>query len=322
MPNNVSRRHHYNPSFLLEKFADCKGNLWVYDALLNRKFKGAPSTVGLERDFYSLDGQNPRDGIEKFLAQEIDGPGADAIEGLINGEHLTATRAMSFMRFVAAQLQRTPSSLQRLSDVLAPYLQEMCERMARFDQEFRESLSSGLSDKGCSAADIQQFLQSVQHGEFKIAPSRDLVIVQSLNLIGDVATALSRMRWKFATLDSNDPDLILGDHPVILADVGPPSIPPRPLGLRNPHMQVTMPFHARKVALGSWDGETCYCSLAPGAATDVNEQTLRNAHRFVFASSDSDSLLEQSLRLHGRGPRVTVEHLNRGTTLVIRTEYT
>jgi hypothetical protein len=318
---NVSHDHHYTPCFLLKKFTDHEGSLWVYDASLGRKFETGPLRAGFERDFYALDGQDPPDWIETFLAEAIDGPGADAIEGLINGETLTETRFRHFLCFVAAQLQRTPNALQRLSDVLAPTFQEMCLRMVRFDQEFRENLSASLSQKGYSVDEIRAFVQSLERGEFKVGPSRDLVLIQSLKLIDNLSFELSKMRWRFATLDSSDPDLILGDHPVLLEDAGPPEIPPRPLGIRNRHILITMPFHRRKVAFGAWEDEPCYCSLCPGAAAGINEITLRHAQRFAYASFDSDQILEQAVRLRGSGPRVNVQQLKRGTTLEIRTEY-
>jgi hypothetical protein len=320
-PQNISHDHHYVPRLLLKRFTDNDGNLWVYDALLRRKFKTGPSRAGQETDFYALDGQHPPDSIEKFLAQAVDGPGADAIEGLINGEHLTSSRIMGFMFFVAAQLQRTPNAFQRLSDVLSPIFKEMCLRMVRFDQDFRQSLSKSLSENGSSADDIREFFQFLERGEFKVGPSLELVLVQSLKLIDGLGVELSKMNWKFADLDSNDADLILGDHPVILEDSGPPEIPPRPLGIRNPYLQILMPFHPRKVALGSWEGVPCYGSLRPGAAAEIYELTLGHAHRFVYTSRDSDQILEQAVRLRGSGPRVNVQHWKRGATLEIRTEY-
>jgi Protein of unknown function (DUF4238) len=38
---NISHRHHYVPKFLLEKFTDANGDLWVYDTRLQKKSKAA-----------------------------------------------------------------------------------------------------------------------------------------------------------------------------------------------------------------------------------------------------------------------------------------
>ena|SRR5258707_11950085 len=62
---------------------------------------------------------------------------------------------------------------------------------------------------------IQEFFQFLERGEFKVGPSRELVLVQSLKLLDGLGVELSKMNWKFADLDSKDADLILGDHPVI-----------------------------------------------------------------------------------------------------------
>jgi hypothetical protein len=318
---NVARRHHYVPKFLLKNFTDSNGDLWVYDIAHRRKFKGAPGTVALERNFYALPGQTSDDAIERFLARIIDGPGADAIEGLSKGEQLNGSRANAFMGFAAAQMQRTPGSFQRLEDVLTPYMQEMCERIAKFDRGFREHFVQSLSVMGSSPEETEKLLQSLERGKFKVRPSRSVVLLQSLKLIENIAVELAKMRWKFVALDPSDPDLILGDQPVMLTDAGPASSRPRPLGIRNPHIQVLLPFHCRKAALACWDGETSYGSFSPGASADINELTLRYAHRFVFASYDSDALLDQAIELHGSGPRVQVKRVRDEKSFVVQTEY-
>jgi Protein of unknown function (DUF4238) len=318
---NVAHRHHYVPKFLLEKFTDANGDLWVYDTADRRKFKAAPATVGLERNFYALPGQTSDDAIETFLARIFDGPGADAIEGLIKGEQLNGRRAMAFMGFVAAQMQRTPGSFQRLEDVLIPHMQEMCERIVKFDKGFREHFFQSLSAMGSSPEETEKLLQSLELGKFKVRPSRAVVLLQSLKLIENIAAELAKMRWRFVTLDPNDPDLILADQPVMLTDVGPTTSQPRPLGIRNPHIQVVLPFHRRKAALACWDGEISYGSFSPGASADINELTLQYAHRFVFASYDSGELLDQAIELHGSGPRVQAKRVRHGKSLVIKTEY-
>jgi len=75
------------------------------------------------------------------------------------------------------------------------------------------------------------------------------------------------------------------------------------------------------VALAHWDGETAYAGLARGMAANFNERTLRNAHRFVFASSDSDELLPQAMRLRRYGPRVLARRIKAGGKLIIQNEY-
>lgn len=68
---------------------------------------------------------------------------------------------------------------------------------------------------GASPEEVEQQLQVLQRGGFKVRPSRDLVLVYALKQIGNLALELSRMRWIFSHLDISDPDLIIGDHPVI-----------------------------------------------------------------------------------------------------------
>jgi hypothetical protein len=122
-------------------------------------------------------------------------------------------------------------------------------------------------------------------------------------------------------MDISDPDLIVGDHPVMLADLGSEDVRPGALGICNPHIEVLMPLSRRMVALAHWDGETAYARLARGMTANFNERTLRYTRRFVFASSDSNELLAQAMRLRGYGPGVLVRRIKAGGKLIIQNEY-
>jgi hypothetical protein len=136
-----------------------------------------------------------------------------------------------------------------------------------------------------------------------------------------VANELRKMRWEFALVPQSDGDLILGDHPVTLADVAGASLPAKPLGLRNPTIEVAMPLSSRMVALAHWDGPIRYGELALGGADALNDRTLQQIHRFAFASFGSKGLLERAIMLRGTGPRMRTRRVQIGEKLLLWTEF-
>ena len=68
---------------------------------------------------------------------------------------------------------------------------------AKFDKEFREHFSESLIAAGSSPGETEKLLKSLERGEFKVGPSRDMVLKQSLELIENIAAELAKMQWKF-----------------------------------------------------------------------------------------------------------------------------
>jgi hypothetical protein len=200
-------------------------------------------------------------------------------------------------------------------------MQEMCERIVKFEPQFRQRFSQDLLALGDSPGDIQDLFQALERGDFEVSPPRGLVLLQTIKQIPNLALELSKMRWIFGHLDEEDPDLIIGDHAVMLTDIGPESEPLRPLAIRNPHIEVLIPLSRRMAAIAHWDGKIAYARFARGMAARFNERTCRYAHQFVFASHESDELLAQAISLRGSGPRVHVQRIQLGKALIIRTDY-
>jgi hypothetical protein len=73
----------------------------------------------------------------------------------------------------------------------------------------------------------------------------------SLALIYGIFEELRQMTWQIATLADSDPDLILGDHPVL------PVVPRgEHVGLRHPAIHVKLPLSRRVAAIGNWNLQT------------------------------------------------------------------
>ena len=287
-------------------------------------FCADPKGVAAEGYFYSDSTKYPTKAsiaIEHWLAEEIEGPGSRAIEGLLSMRTLSLEEIRAFIRFVAAQMQRTPTALQRASDCFKATFQEMAERMGKYEPELRTNILKDMKAAGAPAEDISQMLQILDEGRFTVTPTREFSIWVGFTNMELVATELAKMRWEFAQVPKTDGDLIIGDHPVTLADAGGEDKPAGRLGLRNPHIEVVMPLSSRFVALAHWEGEVRYGELGAGVATDLNERMLRHIHRFAYASFESKDLLERAVALRGTGPKIHTHRLKIGEKLIIAPEF-
>jgi hypothetical protein len=221
-----------------------------------------------------------------------------------------------FLIFVATQLQRTPAFFDRMSSMMQPTMQEMLERMAKHDPEFRENVRQSALARGRTEDEIKQELHRVASGGYRIKAAKDFVVSMSLALIYGIFEELRQMTWQIATLADSDPDLILGDHPVL------PVVPRgEHVGLRHPAIHVKLPLSRRVAAIGNWNLQTTYAIFHKGEAEKVNAETMRHAKRFLFASQHSEELLAQAKKLHGTGPKVHISRVNKGKSLTIVHEY-
>ena len=324
MPNNVPRNHHYICEFLLKNFADENGTLCIYDSELEKYRDGNTRSAGFERDLYALTlAGRERDfaSLEKGLEQQIDTPGAAAIRKLLNHEMCDGMEWANFLGFVAAQMQRTPAYFDQLKAMQAPIMQEMLERMAKFEPEFREGIREDLIKLGATDAEVERELGAVASGKYKVRPAQDWIVAHAVEMIPKIHSELERMHWTFLTVPDGEPELLISDCPVMLAEPGPEDEQPRPLGLRNPNIELIMPLSKRMVAVARRDGPVSFGELVKGSADVVNARTLSYARRFVFASYRSNTLLAEVVRRRGTGPKLRLRRIQMGKGLALISEY-
>lgn len=307
---NVTQDTHYVPQHLLKNFADDAGKLWIYDSELNKVRYGNTKSTGFECKLYPPV-------VENAFTKHIDTPGAEAIAGLLERKQLDQNQWANFLRFVAAQMQRTPACFDRVAATMAPTMQETFERMARFHPEFRKDVRKRLRDSGATEEEIIQLFHSMETGQCKVSPTKEYVLSQALKIIQMFQGELERMRWTIFSVPEGEPNLIIGDHPVMLSDQGPDNEPPAPLGIRNPNIELVLPLSRRMVAVARWTDPDSFGELVKGSAEVINERTLRYARRFVFASYQSNALLSDAVRLRGTGPKIHVRRVRIGEGLAI-----
>jgi len=320
----IARNHHYVCDFLLKNFADESGTLWIYDSKLGTCRDGNTRSAGFERDLYLL--TLVRKGpdyatLEAALERQIDSPGALAIQKLLNHEQCDHSEWMNFLGFVAAQMVRTPAYFDRLRAMESPVLQEMLERMAKFDPEFREGLRKDMMKQGAARDEVERQLQAAANGRYKVRPTHAWIVANAMQMVSTIHSELREMHWTFLTVPDGEPELLIGDCPVMLAEPGPEEEHPRPLGLRNPNIEVVLPLSRRMVAVGRRDGPDSFGELVKGSADVINARTLSYTRRFVFAPYQSEALLVDVGRLRGTGPKLRMRRIQTAKGLMMISEY-
>lgn len=255
-PPKAPRKHHYVPQLLLRRFAAWGGTLWIYDLERTEIYPAQSKSAGFVRDLYSRmgpDGNPDHAYIENLMAERVDKPGNAAIRRLLAKEDLFTMGPPwnDFLIFVAAQLQRTPAFFDRMSALVQPTAQEMLERMAKNDPEFREGVRKSALGDGKTEEEIEEQLERAASGGFKIKPTKDFVVSMSLALVHGIFEELRQMTWQIATVAESDPDLLLGDHPVL------PVVPRGDrVGLKNPAIHIKLPLSRLVAAVGKWNLQT------------------------------------------------------------------
>jgi len=143
-----SRRHHYFPQFHLAYWARDDERVVTYDslnALVPNPKAIAPVNIGLEAGLYLDDHpENPLEGVEEWLAVEIDAPGARALSLLVRQGELPDANRVSLARYIMSRDLRVPKTRDFLMTRGQRELDEWRERILRDPTSFqREVIQDG-----------------------------------------------------------------------------------------------------------------------------------------------------------------------------------
>jgi hypothetical protein len=309
--------HHSVAQHVLRRFCDSRGTLWTYDKLKGKIYPGDPPSQACEKHFYSIiDKSGTRNPVieTKFL-KHIDSKGKRAVDELLSQKRLTTETALNFMCFAAAQMLRVETYFGRLEGWLSPMLQEIAKRMPN-DPKFRTYATEGLREAGASDTDIDRLFAGLRRGEFKITANREYCKTQLFETFNKVVSLFCQMDWRFLRIEDAVDRFLISDNPLVLEDIGQGES--QPLGIANPNIEITMPLSPTVVATACWNGVTDYGVIARQSIDTVNQRTIDQANRFVYAPFRSEGLLAQVVESQGKQARTTIERikLGKGSLLV------
>lgn len=314
-------KHHYVAQHVLRRFCDPGGVLWTYDKEKNQIYAGTPDSQARDKHFYSFlggDGQKDSATIEREVFGKIDGSGSAVIERMLKRERLSSDQWNDFVNFAAAQMIRGPSHFQRLIDAFSPILEESAKRMFAHFKEFKDRVTERLRAK-MSDEKIDDFLASLERGEVDVKANRGWIVTIFLQNLNTVAGDFYSMKWGILrTADSNEV-FLLSDNPLVLTDIGAGG--PLPLGTRNPNIEVTMPLDPKTVALARWDEGYGYGEIKKDYISTINQRTIEQAHRYVYAPFRSEELLKRVVDSQGKQARTRVVKIKQGEATIMMPIY-
>ena len=302
------------PAFLLSNFTAKDDALWVYDAKKKSSWLGCPRAAGYEQHWHTVvrkDGTKDTSSIEAIVTARYDTPGSQAVRMLMNRKKLDDASRDSLFRFVAALMLRTPRSIRQMTKIGTAVLSESAGRLLVHNQEFQSRVAERLKQAGAAEEVIRAVLNDAAEGRTQFVPRHELTLITNLMTVESMALGLAELEWMFCVLPDSEDDFIIGDHPVLLEDVGSES-ERRPLGITNPNIELILPLSRRMAAVANHTCQPSYGIFQSGMSLMINQRTLCWAERFVYAGQQSEELLKAAVHFRGHGPDLVIERFKHG----------
>jgi len=287
---NESKKHHYNPRFVLCNFSiDGQGKqIWVFDKLLGNSFCSSLENAGSENRFNTFFYGGKTHNFEEVF-QFIDDDCGDSIRRIHEDRTLATSNGEDISRlvlFVAVQMFRT--KMQRTSMV-----------------EFTQQLAYRLSNMGVPEGKVDELLDFGDN-EARIASFRNMLGLD------EVATKLFEKRLVLLQNQSRQP-LWTSDNPVVMhntfrfsylgldakgIEIYLPIDPDQCLAFYCPsiHLQLAesfSPSHPRPPVTDPWlvelfKGMNTHNPVAiqENTAIYLNELQLNGSSRFIYGTTD------------------------------------
>jgi Protein of unknown function (DUF4238) len=237
--NNVPKKHHYVPQFLLRNFAfkqkknkKTTAKIWVFDKKENRIFPSAINNIAHENNFYKLpnvDGKNSVD-LEFFL-EYVDTEASKVILKIVKDAHLCMLTDDDFSclaEFFAVQMSRVPA-------VESAFVEMRKEMVKRFGHDLR---------LGNDEKTIGEFT-----GEYDKALALSAMIESSKKLCNGLLTNKAILLMQAGVHN----EFIISDNPVIKENNISQPTPMGNLGVMSKGIQLHLPVAA--------DLQICYICL-------------------------------------------------------------
>lgn len=288
--NQLRKKHHFLPVFLLRNFARADGLVFVYDREKDWQVRrDIPENLAREKYLYAPevsdeDGRDPKDDFfETWLADEIDAPAAPAIRRLVAGagvSDLTSAEAHAVADFIALLDMRIPA----VRDRLVP--------------QFNAAALTGISDNKQTIKALKESGHRVSLGKIKKTVRRQRE---------EIARELAKPGWldfmkntrRLARLNIKDRRWLMLEAPgglefctsdlcsvkAVATLLEPVAWEPGTSMWRSHWLIPLSPLRALAITPKEWPGEL---SASADLVVAVNRQFIRDAQRYIYARSKLD----------------------------------
>lgn len=296
MADNTNQNQHYVPQFILRRFHSDKGRLHVYDKWSRRSFVSSTRNVAAEKGFYDIKINDTVVTLEPVMC-EIENAAISALNAMTDDASLasmTEEQKKAVVHFFGTQVMRTRSARDMLKQMQEGFRNILPEKNL---QESQLPAGFFMNDEGLKMSSLM-----------------------NLGIADELAPQFLNKSW---LLNRTPPDcsFYISDNPIVRKNYHPPSPLMGNNGLACPGIQIHMPL-SPTITL-SFICETLVepfrehkkTEMSPDASiplldaidsgqpllverenvVHLNSLQVAHANRFIFASTDDFSLVNEML---------------------------
>lgn len=257
---------HYVPQYYLQGFSVAPESdlIWAYRKGTREVFKTAIHNVAQENNFY------PKE-MEKYLADEVEGPANPVIQKIRALQPLTAEDKMVLSKYMNVLWKRVPQHREwmkgKAPEIMNPVFERIDNELVELGKKYPEKID--LAEKH------RRKLQ-----EFRTFKESDLLYDIWLANIPPEKTpqsveVLSQMTWRFFKTE-NGGYFITSDNPLFFF---------RWMGIGKPQSEVTFPITQNIALWATWrtDIHEGYFPARPQVVKEINRRTSSIANQYLFS---------------------------------------
>lgn len=296
------KRHHYVPQFYLKNFADESERVWVYDRATKEYRHQKTDQVAVIGHYYRIE---KKDGtlsaeIERYLADEVEGPAATAMSKLERGEGITERERSDIAVFVALQMTRVPDFEKRVMEMQEKKYRKINKMLFPTLEETKRKIEESMDElktMGATDVDAQQMYEFIHKDEYGIEIPRQNNIRMMLEMASRAAPHFLHMDWLLMRAAKGGA-FITSDNPFTI-------IPPQDhaansflgVGLLTPGAKKGIPISPRATLFMLDPGVRYGENTAPRDKLRIfNSYFTQTSDRFIFARDEAHlrSVVERS----------------------------
>ncbi|MBS1723480.1 MAG: DUF4238 domain-containing protein [Armatimonadetes bacterium] len=282
--NQLSRKHHVVPRFLLAGFTDTgakHGTLYRFDTEQITVTSGTPKAVGYIRDFYNVQTDSGQDDAYERAYGKIEDVAAPIVRRIVQTRLMPPETDMdSLIMFIASMERRSPRAKRSLDRPVNEIAQLSLEMLV---VHYDEWIKSYREQNPETPPPTKKVLQTALDSGMTFESHPNLRVPLQWEAAEDIFALLRRRPWCLWTRAPDALEFICSDSPVGIDNVhkDPGFWQPPPFGEGS---LVTLPI-SKDIALVSWfDGQQANCTnIGSQYVAMINLLTGRNSRRWLFA---------------------------------------
>jgi hypothetical protein len=288
--DEIMAYHHYVSAFHLAEFTPERrreGMLWVFDRERGLRWRSAAGGVGGEQRYNEVQGvPGVSSGeIEAYLSTKYEGPAVSILRSINDTRTVPQGQDLAtLLRYIALLSANNPSRRGAMNDAQEQALRFMAGGLFTGTGGFSE-IQADLRRAGVPLlgdADVGELMQRVDAGTFSYQMSSTDHVRGLGNLVESLAELLGGRIWSLL-IATEEPDFVIGDHPVSLEwQAGQGSeFPP---GFGMPNTEVLIPLGRRTALLGLFGGSSRRLVADARVVAEANRRVVLRS-RFVYSAT-------------------------------------